>query len=195
MDSTSPAFQNLDVDIHSLPHVRDANYHGLEHNYRIAQLLGGLLIWGILGIMLAVGTFFAPAHAWKLYAWVAFGGFSLISLMYRWVSFPYMRYALRDHDLIFEAGWLWKASTVIPFKRIQHCEVDQGFFERLYGLATLNIYTAGGSSSDLAVPGLTRDRAEQLRDFVIRDTPAMPHTSASEASPSAQPPEDAESGS
>jgi membrane protein YdbS with pleckstrin-like domain len=58
--------------------------------------------------------------------------------------------------------------TSVPFNRIQHSEINQGPLDRAYNLASLNIYTAGGSSSDLTIPGLPYDQAVKLREFVAK---------------------------
>ncbi len=56
----------------------------------------------------------------------------------------------------------------IPFNRIQHTEISRGPIERKYELSTLKIYTAGGSTSDLSIPGLEAEEAEQLKEFVAK---------------------------
>ncbi|MFK7971354.1 MAG: PH domain-containing protein [Bacteroidia bacterium] len=170
---SEPSFQNLSVDPGSLPQVAAADFHKLEPRYRIIRLIGGLIFWSFVLVGLGIGSWFAPAHWWKSIAWIVAPGIALATTAYRWMAFPYMEYALRERDIIFKTGWLWKASTAIPFTRIQHAEVDQGFFERMYGLATLNIFTAGGSSSDLAIPGLTQDHANRLRDFILGRTTSV----------------------
>jgi membrane protein YdbS with pleckstrin-like domain len=50
--------------------------------------------------------------------------------------------------------------------RIQHSEVTRGPLQRLFELATVKIYTAGGQQSDLSIPGLTPDEAYKVRDYI-----------------------------
>lgn len=76
-------------------------------------------------------------------------------------------YCLRQHDLHLRTGALWQSTTSVTFSRIQHLEVTQGPLERLLGLARLLVYTAGGSGQDLAIPGLQRAHADQLRLYVL----------------------------
>lgn len=61
-------------------------------------------------------------------------------------------------------GWLFRTDTIVPFKRIQHIDVGQGPLERLFGLASLTVHTAGTHNSIVTLPGLTRADAEALRD-------------------------------
>lgn len=61
-------------------------------------------------------------------------------------------------------GWLFRTDTIVPFKRIQHIDVGQGPIERLFGLASLTVHTAGTHNSIVTLPGLTRADAEAMRD-------------------------------
>jgi len=86
-------------------------------------------------------------------------------LLYR--GFRRKQYALRTHDLTYQRGLIRFTVTSIPFNRVQHCEVGQGALERLFELAHLKVYTAGGSSSDLTIPGLPPERASRIKDYVL----------------------------
>jgi membrane protein YdbS with pleckstrin-like domain len=70
--------------------------------------------------------------------------------------------------LIYRTGLWWKSETTVPFVRVQHSEVIQGPVERIFGLAKLKLYTAGGQTSDLSVPGLRPKKAEELKDFITK---------------------------
>lgn len=76
-------------------------------------------------------------------------------------------FALRDHDIAYRSGLFWQKTVLLPFNRVQHAEVSSGPLQRKFGLASLKFFTAGGSSVDLKIDGLTSDRAEQLRTFVM----------------------------
>jgi membrane protein YdbS with pleckstrin-like domain len=78
-----------------------------------------------------------------------------------------MGYALRKHDLVFRKGWLFEKLHIIPLKKIQHCQVKRGPLERRYGLASLKIFTAGGTGADITLSGLTRQDAERLKDWLV----------------------------
>jgi membrane protein YdbS with pleckstrin-like domain len=58
--------------------------------------------------------------------------------------------------------------TAIPFNRIQHVETSSDPIDRKFDLATLQIFTAGGSGGDLKINGLEKDTAEQLRVFILQ---------------------------
>ena len=44
--------------------------------------------------------------------------------------------------------------TTVPFNRVQHAAVNTGPLDRYFGLARLEVYTAGGQTADLSLEGL-----------------------------------------
>ena len=91
----------------------------------------------------------------------------VISMLWPTFSVPRRGYVLRDKDILFRKGVIWRSETAVPFNRIQHVETSNTPLDRRFGLATLQIFTAGGSSGDLKINGLGNDIAEQLRVFVL----------------------------
>lgn len=73
-------------------------------------------------------------------------------------------YSGADQQLRVARGWLFRTDTIVPFSRIQHIDVAQGPVERLFGLASLTVHTAGTHNSIVTLPGLTRADAEAMRD-------------------------------
>jgi len=91
------------------------------------------------------------------------GGVGLALARYRvW------RYEIRDDSLYLERGVFTKVRTVVPFVRIQHVDSSRGPLERLVGIASTVVYTAGSRGADVTVPGLTPDGADDLRGRLKR---------------------------
>jgi membrane protein YdbS with pleckstrin-like domain len=161
-------WENLQVSVDALPQVEAVQFQRHPVRYRTLQYVVAA-IW--LGIPLAgwlVWMALAPA------LWLAFAGAVLLALTALKVAsihygFPKRGYSLRQNDLTYRKGWLFYETTTVPFNRIQHTEVTQGPLERKYKLCSLKIYTAGGSYSDLSVPGLEQEEAAQIRDFIARE--------------------------
>ncbi len=78
------------------------------------------------------------------------------------------RFAVREDSLYIERGVFTRVKTVVPYVRVQHVDSQRGPIERAVGLATVVIYTAGSRSADVAIPGLTPERAEELREELRR---------------------------
>ena len=76
-------------------------------------------------------------------------------------------YTLREQDIVLFKGLIFKKVICQPMLRIQHIDIQRGPLERLAGLATLKVYSAGGSDHTLAIPGLPEETAEKMRQFVL----------------------------
>jgi membrane protein YdbS with pleckstrin-like domain len=72
-------------------------------------------------------------------------------------------YAERAQDLLVRRGVMFRRTSVIPYGRMQYVEVTAGPFERMFGLATVQMHTAA-AASDARIPGLPAAEAARLRD-------------------------------
>jgi membrane protein YdbS with pleckstrin-like domain len=74
--------------------------------------------------------------------------------------------AMRDFDIAYRSGLFWRKTVIVAFNRVQHVEVSSGPLQRKFGLASVKLFTAGGSSVDLRIDGLMAERAEEIRAFI-----------------------------
>lgn len=88
------------------------------------------------------------------------------------VSVPKMGYALRERDILYRSGVFWHTVTAVPYNRIQHVEKSSTPLDRRFGLAALQLFTAGGAGSDLTIEGLPARTAERMRIFILEKTGA-----------------------
>lgn len=75
-------------------------------------------------------------------------------------------YDMGDEQLRVLRGFMWRTDTIVPFNRIQHIDVAQGPFQRMFGLSTLIVHTAGTHNSIVTLPGLSTPDAETMRDII-----------------------------
>jgi membrane protein YdbS with pleckstrin-like domain len=166
-EGTEGHWQNLPVHPDSLPSPAEEDYQPIDAAWlRMQQrrvlllataiLSGSLVIWYLVGsdprllllplaavIEFLAGRYYLP----RLYASRC--------------------YLLRERDILFRSGVWWRSETGVPYNRVQHCEIAQGPLEKNFGLATLEIYTAGKSTSDLSIPGLRAEVAARVKDHVL----------------------------
>lgn len=84
-------------------------------------------------------------------------------------------YGMDGEELQVRRGVWTRVHTVVPLARVQHIDVSQGPMERLFGICSLVLHTAGTMHSQIVLPGLTRAAAEGMRDEIrnrIREEPA-----------------------
>ena len=77
-----------------------------------------------------------------------------------------LHYRLTEKLLQVVRGWLFHVDTVVPLVRVQHIDVTRGPLEKLFGVATLVVHTAGTHNSIVTLPGLAPERASQIRDII-----------------------------
>ncbi|WP_299012446.1 PH domain-containing protein [uncultured Polaribacter sp.] len=82
------------------------------------------------------------------------------------IGFKKRKYAVREKDVSYKSGILFKQTTSVPFNRVQHIEIDQGPFSRFFKLASLSVYTAGDSSDDLKIKGILKEDAIKIKEFI-----------------------------
>jgi len=51
-------------------------------------------------------------------------------------------------------GILSRKRVVLPYQRISEASYDQGFVQRIFGVGTLRIDTAGGTTMAISVPDI-----------------------------------------
>jgi len=166
-------FTNEQLDEYSLPSLATLEYSPLEKNLLKADLILTAVIF-LVGIIVLLFLQYYIKLEWLLsYGnWVLLGLLSVmvISLVFTYFAFFKKSYAIREKDIVYNSGLFWRSSIAIPFNRVQHCEVSIGPIDRMFDLSELKIFTAGGSSSDLAIEGLRPDTSSRLKDFIVNKT-------------------------
>jgi hypothetical protein len=58
---------------------------------------------------------------------------------------------------------------MIPLSRVQHVDLERGPIERHFGLASLEIHTAGTQNATHKISGLAAETANQVREELIAE--------------------------
>ncbi|MDX1570149.1 MAG: PH domain-containing protein [Xanthomonadales bacterium] len=164
------SFSNLIVDPDEIPRAADVDFKALAPAYPREVLVNGLLVVVPFVIASLVPGIIvvkpAALKAWLFLLPLLPLGLGLILLFLSVKRARLAGYALREHDIVFRKGLFFRKTVVLPFNRVQHAEVSVGPLQRRFGLASLKLFTAGGSSVDLQIDGFTREQAEKLRDHI-----------------------------
>jgi membrane protein YdbS with pleckstrin-like domain len=75
-------------------------------------------------------------------------------------------YAIDGRLLRTVRGWFFHTDTIVPFVRVQHIDVTRGPVDKLFGTASLIVHTAGTHNSVVVLPGLSPERAAEIRDAI-----------------------------
>ena len=167
-------FVNPEVPLESLPKVAELDWLALHPNFMRCLQTKALVRW------IVVATAAGIAHGLRtildgpdielgviLAGWAVIGLGALRAVSWPVFDVPRRGYVVRDKDLVYKAGVLWRSVKAVPYNRVQHAETSSGLIDRRFGLARLTVFTAGGSGGDLRLDGLDGQAAERLRSYII----------------------------
>ncbi len=134
-------------------------------------VIGGLilyLIWSFFTIDTSV-TLDNVLIGFFAWLWLLVPALIILSFVWAKLTVHFYRYELTEAGFRKELGVIYKNYITIPYDRIQNVDINRGIIDRLLGLSTLMVYTAGTASAigEGTLPGLSREVAEQLRDELI----------------------------
>jgi membrane protein YdbS with pleckstrin-like domain len=162
-------FTNETIDINELPNFEEVQLNSLQSKYfNVIAVNLSLFNFLILILFSAISYFKADLFSNRVWLIIGVAISILISLSYPLakLSFNKKGFAFRAHDAIYKEGLISETTTIIPFNRVQHVALHQGFISRKLGLASVELFTAGGSSSDLKIPGLLLSDAQIIKNLV-----------------------------
>lgn len=161
-------FTNETIDTKQLPRFEEVQLSALHPKYWIVSLMNTTVVFLVLGIALGfvwynseefsqVGVYFLAAYLFVL----------VIALLLTRIGFKKKGFAFREHDVIYRNGIIATNTMVIPYNRVQHVALHEGLISRYFGLAKVEIFTAGGSSSDVEIPGIAKEEAENIKQLLM----------------------------
>ncbi|AKH97577.1 PH domain-containing protein [Halanaeroarchaeum sulfurireducens] len=128
------------------------------------------VVWGLAAVVAAlivgaVATGIALFLIdWPLWTGAAVGAVVLVvGLGYAALRYRIWRYEVQADALYLERGVLTRVRTVVPYVRIQHVDTQRDPLERIVGIGSVVIYTAGSRGADVSIPGLDPERATALQ--------------------------------
>ncbi len=162
-------FENEQLPTHHLPSIDDILFEPLEINYqRVSVYFTSFFFLLAIIIYVGIGIFVEELFASPL-IWIVIGSWLILTSFFVFLSYKsyfYEGYALRQRDVVYKSGMWFRSTIIVPFNRVQHCEINQGPIDRYFGLSELSLFTAGGSSSDLNINGLSQETAAKLKHFI-----------------------------
>lgn len=167
-------FVNPQVSPDALPNAEELDWQPLHRRFVLRLQVGTAIRMSVFagigaGVHYALATG-APAAMFRaapwlpVIAWSVFAAISLWALAWPVVAVPRHGYAVRDKDILYRSGVLWRSVRAIPFNRVQHTKTDSTPLDRRFGLANLSVFPAGGGGHKIR--GLGMETAERMRAYV-----------------------------
>ena len=139
-----------------LPEVdlTSVEWHGLDA-LAFRRAFRSLLMFGLpgAGALVMVLTWWTPALVTTIVVW------ALVN------STQYVRrtgWTMTATAVVFRSGWIWRSITVAPFAKIQAVALRESPFDRGWGMAAVEVDTAGTGGGRVTIPFLARETAGEL---------------------------------
>lgn len=161
-------FSNEAIDTLDLPRYEDVELTPLHPSYLTVIWCNIALVFGLIAIMAGVGFYFIDDI--RIY-WpgitISYAVVLIFTIIIQVISFKNKGFAFRTHDVIYRSGAISTTTMIIPYNRVQHVAQHESLVARWLGLATVEIFTAGGATGDIRIPGLEKIHAAAIKQLLI----------------------------
>ncbi len=164
-------FTNQTIAAEALPSYESVHLTAMPKAAMIVSMISTSIFFFILTLAVCVPGFFGkiPNFTGFILYWIpGMLGLLIVSLGWIYLSHQYRGYAIREHDIIYRSGVIWRKTTILPFIRIQHVETQQGVLQRKFDLAKLQLFTAGGQRADLTINGMEFAITEGIKGRLLK---------------------------
>ncbi len=155
-------FVNEPIAADGLPQLHAQPFEPLDPAYARVRLSGAAIGLAVVVVVTVAGSILASSRIPLVLGGILAVFVILIGIAHR-VETDHMGYLVREHDVSFCSGVIGRSVATAPFARVQHVSIERGPIDRWFGLARLQLRTAGGH---IAIPGLRHDVAERLKELV-----------------------------
>lgn len=164
-------FSNETLNVNNLPRFEDVVFSPIHPSYKKVVYLNLAIFFLIFGGILAALIYFEEDFQNQTLIIATVSGFLfLLIVLFIWYSIAIKRrfFAVRERDILYKRGVLSTTTTIMPFNRIQHVALHEGAFPRIFNLAQIQIFTAGGGTSDVKISGLEKEQAERIKALLMQ---------------------------
>lgn len=158
-----------DADVTTTDHAEpDAvvdEWQRVSPKYVVVDLVGTLIFGVIVVVATSIPAFLSGVpFLWAIPVVIAVAFIVSLALTPRRVRA--LGYRLRDDDLVFRKGLMFRRVVAVPYGRMQLVDINRGPLDRAVGLSELKLVTAAAATG-VTIPGLPEAEAESLRDRLV----------------------------
>jgi membrane protein YdbS with pleckstrin-like domain len=136
----------------------------LHERVRVQWAIRRVLAAVVLAAIAYGVTAFVSIPARRFVVLAIFAVVATVGVWHAIVLYRRWRFDLERDALTLRRGVVTHVDTAVPYVRIQHVDTQRSPLDRALGLSRVVVYTAGSRGADVAVPGLTVNRAKRLRN-------------------------------
>ncbi|MDN3652506.1 PH domain-containing protein [Thalassotalea ponticola] len=168
-----PEFSNMQIPTERITTTQQLQFQPLASQYpKVHRLVALLTTLAIVSLLIAI--LLQPVIVLPVGMSLALSSLCVIAsviglsvYVYRHLADPLKGFALREQDISYKSGLFFRTVVTQPILRIQHVELRRGPIDRKFGLANLQVFSAGGSMHTFEIPGLELKHAKQLRQYIL----------------------------
>ena len=161
-------FSNETLDTANLPRFEEVPFTPIHDDYWKVILIVEAIVFSIIGTALGIVYYFQEQiRPYGIYLAMVFILVIVFTVWFSRISFSKKGFAFREHDVLFRDGVIATHTMIIPYNRIQHVALHEGAIPRIFGLAKVEIFTAGGNQSDIEIPGIEKEHAENIKQLLM----------------------------
>jgi membrane protein YdbS with pleckstrin-like domain len=166
--TTMEQFSNETIDTAALPKFEETQLTPLHRDYKKILFFNIGLVFFTIAVAAGLAIYFVEGTKdYWLPIVIGYIIIAAVTIIVTLISFRNKGFAFRNHDVIYRSGAIVLETTIIPYNRVQHVTLHEGILSRRLGLATIEIFTAGGINSDITVPGIEKEHAEKIKQLLV----------------------------
>ena len=158
---------NHQIDIETTDRIDELRYEPVSPKYKSVQITGAIISYALMA-MLALLLLMADTPWWCIAAEAVIVISSIANLAILRKAYRFKGYALREHDITYRSGVIFPKTTTVPFSRIQQVSINQNPISRYFGLCALDVVNGAQSLSSLEIHGLTKEKAESIKNIMTQ---------------------------
>jgi uncharacterized protein len=143
-------------------------WRSVSSRYIVEAFLGTLGLW-VVPLALASLPLWIDDDVLTYFSWyplAVVSALAVVALAFVPRRVRALGYVMREDDIVFRKGILFRRQVAAPYGRLQLVDVSRGPISRLLGLSEIRIVTAAASTG-MSIPGVPAAEAEALRDQLI----------------------------
>jgi membrane protein YdbS with pleckstrin-like domain len=161
-------FSNSTIDTLQLPQYEDAELMPIHPSYMNVIWVNIAITYIIVALAAGAAFYFIEeTREFWLHSVIGYGVLLVLTIIIQVINYRNKGFAFREHDVIYRSGAISLTTTIIPYSRVQHVAEHEGVVSRWLGLSSIEIFTAGGTGSDIRIPGLEKVHALAVKQLLV----------------------------
>ena len=137
------------------------------------KVLGRAVIPGILSILAAVLVLRGDEPLDFARLLPILGGLLLLVVGIAVVQWAYFKFRIAEDRLLIRKGFIKKTALDLPYERVQGINVERSLVDRIIGLVSVTLDTAGSVQAEGKLPSIRTEVADRLRASVAALRPGL----------------------